>query len=211
MYSNVTGIILAGGKSSRMGQNKSLLEIGNITVIERLIQLMNSIFKDVILITNTPEEFEFLDIPMYKDIYEYKGPLAGIHSALANSTTEENFIISCDLPLITKEIIEFIIDYKTDKAITVCNADGFIQQLAGKYSRSILTKTEELLVDGITSTSENKQYKRKSSVYNLIYKVGAEIIDVENINFYKEGTFYNMNRPKDYEFIIENLDKKKYW
>ena len=205
MYSDITGIILAGGKSTRMGQNKSLLKIGELTVIERVIQLMSSIFKDTILITNTPDEYKFLNIQMYKDIYEYKGPLAGIHSGLANSTTEENFIISCDIPLMTQEMIEYIVDYKSENLITICKADGFIQQLAGRYSKSVLTNTEEILLEGIAETSDINQKKRKCSVLGLIDKVGAEIIDVKNLEFYKEGTFHNMNRPEDYEKINDVL------
>ena len=205
MYNDITGIILAGGKSTRMGKNKSLLKIDDQTIIERVIKLMKSCFKDVILITNTPEEYEFIDIPMYKDIFEYKGPLAGIHSGLSYSKTDDNFIISCDIPLMTKEIIEYIIDYNTDKPITICKADGFIQQLAGKYSKYVLDLAVEILEAGINETRDKKQQKRKCAVLSLIDNVGAEIIDVENIPFYKDGTFYNMNRPEDYKFIMNLL------
>ena len=66
---------------------------------------MNSLFERVIMITNTPEEYSFINIPMYKDIFEYKGPLAGIHSGLTNSSTEQNFIISCDTPLMKENMI----------------------------------------------------------------------------------------------------------
>ena len=93
MYNDVTGIILAGGKSSRMGENKSLLKLEGITVIERVVNLMQKIFKEVILITNTPDEYDFLSIPMYKDIYEYKGPLAGINSGLTHSKTESKELV----------------------------------------------------------------------------------------------------------------------
>ena len=115
MHKNITGIILSGGKSSRMGENKSLLKLGPKTVIEHVVELMQSIFSEVILITNTPEEYHFLNIPMYADIYKYKGPIAGIHSGLTHSNTETNFIVSCDIPLLTSEIIEYVINYRTDK------------------------------------------------------------------------------------------------
>lgn len=70
MYSDITGIILAGGKSLRMGENKSLLKIGYKTIIGRIVELMKSIFKDIILITNTQLEYSFLQIPLYEDIYK---------------------------------------------------------------------------------------------------------------------------------------------
>ena len=145
MYKNITGIILSGGKSTRMGENKSLMKLGDRTVIEHTLLLMQSLFSEVILITNTPDEYKFLNIPLFEDVYKYRGPLAGIHSGLLNSTTEENFVISCDIPLITKEIIEYIIKYDTTHPVTVCRADGYIQQLAGKYSKSLTPKIEALL------------------------------------------------------------------
>jgi len=75
MYRDVTGIILSGGKSSRMGGNKSLLKIGDTTIIERVRDLMKSLFSDVILITNDPADYKFLNIPIFEDIFKHKGPL----------------------------------------------------------------------------------------------------------------------------------------
>ena len=76
MYKDVTGIILSGGKSSRMGVNKSLLKIGELTIIERVRDLMKSLFNEVILITNDPADYKFLNIPIYEDVFTRKGPLA---------------------------------------------------------------------------------------------------------------------------------------
>ena len=147
MYSDITGIILSGGKSSRMGENKALLNLGGKKVIERVVDLMKLFFPNVILITNTPDEYRFLNIPMFEDVYKYKGPIAGIHSGLSNSATEKNFVISCDIPMMTPEMIRYIVEFKTEKPITVCRADGFIQHLVGKYNKSVLPHAEKLLVD----------------------------------------------------------------
>ena len=204
MYDDVTGVILSGGKSSRMGENKSLMKINGSTMIERVVNLMKSHFDKVILITNTPDEYSFLNIPLYEDIYAYRGPLAGIHSGLHHSENEKNFIISCDIPLMTSEIIKYLIEFKTDKPITICKADGFIQQLAGVYLKSVLPVAEELLKENIESETRSElQTKRKCKVLSLIDEVGAEVIDAERLSFYKEGTFFNMNRPEDYQKILE--------
>lgn len=201
MYSDITGIILSGGKSSRMGENKSLLDLGGKKVIERVVELMQTLFPKVLLITNTPHEYSFLDLSMFKDIYEYKGPLAGIHSGLAHSKTEQNFIISCDIPLMKSEMIEFIVDYKTEKPITVCRADGFIQQLAGRYSKSVLPQVENSLKNQEEELRNSVQVKRKCKVLSLLDTVGAEIIDAEQLDFFEEFLFFNMNRKEDYEKI----------
>jgi molybdenum cofactor guanylyltransferase len=210
MYTNITGIILAGGKSTRMGKNKSLLPLNGKTVIEEVVELMQSIFDNVVIITNTPEEYKFIDLPTFRDIYEYKGPLAGIHSGLYHSKTEDNFIISCDIPLMNTEMIKYIIDYKTDKLITVCKADGFIQQLAGRYSKSVLPVAEDFLKTNVAETRNQNQTKRKCRVLSLLDEVGTEIIEAEKLDIYHDYLFYNMNRPEDYEMILEkiNIDER---
>jgi len=206
MYKNITGIILSGGKSTRMGENKSLMNLGDNTVIERVVELMQSLFSDVILITNSTEEYKFLNIPMFEDIYKHRGPIAGVHSGLLNSTTENNFIISCDIPLMTSEIIEYLVNYKTTHPITVCRADGFVQQLAGRYSKSLLLEIENILQIEEDEIRNPNQKRRKCNVLSLLDKVGSEIIDVKNLIFYKHGTFLNMNRPEDYKEILEKIN-----
>ena len=206
MYSDITGIILAGGKSSRMGVNKSFLKLGNETIIERTSNLMKTLFKDVIIVTNSPEEYAFLQIPLYTDVYRGKGPLGGIHSGLIYSKTETNFIISCDMPLVTKNLIKFIINFNTDKLITITKADGFIQQLCGIYSKKVLPEIIKILREDDKRDYSNKEEKCGCKVLQLVKSLNAEIIDiVSEYNEYKEGMFYNMNKPAEYEFLKENL------
>jgi len=210
MYNDVTGIILSGGKSSRMGGNKSLLKIGDQTIIERVRDLMKSLFNEVILITNEPADYKFLNIPIYEDLFKHKGPLAGIHSGLTYSSSEKNFIISCDLPFITPEIIKYLFDFKTEKLITVAEADGYIQQLAGKYSKESVYEAEKILNDQLSAEAKGgNQTKKDISALKLINKVGAEIISAESLPFYKEEIFFNMNNVEDYKFLLEKLNSAK--
>ena len=210
MYDDITAIILSGGKSSRMGTNKSLLKIGDKTIIEKLRDLLQRMFKDVILITNDPDDYKFLGLPIYEDIFRHRGPLAGIHSGLKHSKTDLNFIISCDLPFMTMEMINYLIEYKTNKLVTVAKADGFIQQLAGKYSKECLSPSEEILKELINNENRNTvQKKRKCNVLSLIETVGAEIIRPESLPFYKEDLYFNMNRTEDYNFLLEKLKLKE--
>ncbi len=195
MKFNSTAIILSGGKSKRMGTNKSLLKLNDKTIIEHSVELMKSLFSNVILITNTPKEYEFLSIPMFEDVYKQKGPLAGIHSGLLNSSTSNNFIISCDTPLMSSSVIKYIMNYQTQKLITLCKADGFVQQLVGVYSKSLLPIVETIFNNG-----------ERHSVYSLLDKVGSEIIEIEKMEFYKKDTFLNMNSKEDYEYIISKLN-----
>ena len=193
MYSDLTGIILAGGKSSRMGVNKSFFKLGNQTIIERITVLMKSIFKEVIIITNTPAEYAFLQLPLYEDIFKGKGPLGGIHSGLTYSKTEKNFVSSCDIPLMTKEMIEYIIEYKSDKPIKFCEAAGYHQPLAGVYEKKIIAEIEKVIINNDETTDK--------SFHHFLKGVNAEIIHPEELPFYNDEIFFNINTPKDYKQI----------
>ncbi len=210
MYDDVTGIILSGGKSKRMGINKSLLKVGDKTIIEIMKDFMHSLFKNVILITNEPDDYKFLKLPIYRDIFEYKGPLAGIHSGLTNSTTEKNFIISCDIPLISTEMIEYITNYPTDKLIKITKAEGYIQQLCGLYSKECLGPAEEILKSQqIEEVRNSNQHKRGCKALDLVSKIDAEIINAESLPFYTSDLFFNMNRKDDYKYVLKRLGEKK--
>ena len=210
MYNDISGIILSGGKSTRMGENKSLMKIGSKTIIEHVRDLMKNIFSEVILITNTPDEYEFLGLNTHKDIYTQMGPLAGIHSGLTYSSTEKNFVISCDIPLMTEQMIKYLIEYKTDKPITIARADGFIQQLCGVYNKSILSLAEKILSIQLNEEDrDTEQKKRDCKVLGLIDIAGAEIIDAESLPFYQKDTFFNMNKRDDYEVLKKMLETSR--
>ena len=208
MYNNITGFILAGGKSTRMGENKSLLKIGEHTIIERVVNLMKGLFKEVIIITNQKDVYFFPGLPMFEDVYKDIGPLAGIHSALSHATTEKNFIISCDIPLMTSDVIKYLIEYPTKKPITIARADNFIQQLIGLYSKNLISTIENIIDTSSTQKDERnpEQKNRGCSVLELVKSVESEIIDIEKeYSSYIPGTFYNMNRPEEYKFIKDIL------
>ena len=198
MYFDITGIILSGGKSSRMGENKSLLKIGNKTIIERIVELMKDIFSENIIITNTPVEYKFLQLPLYEDIYKWKGPLAGIHSGLTYSKTEKNFVISCDTPLMTKEMIQYIVNFQTRKPIVFCRAAGYHQPLVGVYKKQIIIEIEKFLSDNDETTDK--------SFHHFLKKVNAEIIDPQDLLFYKDELFFNVNSPDDYTTILSKYN-----
>ena len=195
MIKDITGIILCGGKSSRMLTNKALLKLNGRTVIEIIAEKMKSIFSEVLISTNGINDYKFLNLPLIKDIFTHKGPLAGIHSALKYSSTEKNFIISCDMPLVSCELINFIATYNSDKKIILPETEGRIQQLCGIYSKSISP-----IIEMIISNSE-KNKNIKGSVFDLIERVSADIVNVESLTFYDNNIFLNMNTPEDYEQI----------
>lgn len=209
MYHDITGVILSGGKSSRMGTNKSLLKIGDQTIIEHTVDLMSSLFEKVILITNDFEDYAFLNIPMFSDIYTRKGPLAGIHSGITHSSTHKNFIISCDLPLMKPEMIHYLIEYPTNKPATISKAEGYIQQLCGVYTKECLIPAQKILqTEWEAEKRHHDQKHRGCKVLSMVHDVDAEIIDAESLPFYNKDLFFNMNKQEDYEYVIIKLKQE---
>lgn len=190
MIEDVTCIILSGGDSSRMGVNKSLLKYGNSTVIGTISGLMQSLFENVFLITNSASDYSFLNLNMYKDVYKSKGPLSGIHSGLKHSFTERNFIVSCDMPFLTKETIFEMIYHNSSKPITVFSVNSYIHPLPGIYSKSVFPLIENKLVH---HDSENR---KNFKMLNFLQKKYTEIIHTTD-----RIDFFNLNTPSDYEFL----------
>lgn len=204
MYNNITGIILSGGKSSRMGTNKSFLKIGDKTVIEIVVNLMKSVFNDIIISANSEPEYSFFNYPIVTDKFKNAGPLAGIHSALSKSETEKNFVISCDVPLMSKQIIEFFADYNSDKKIIISHAAGYLQPLVGIYQRSLLPLIEKILIENENQTDLRKKHL---SLHTLIESTTTEIVDVSSLPFYSDIFFYNMNSKDDFDYIVNNFNQ----
>jgi len=199
MYKDITGILLAGGKSLRMGVNKSFLEYNGKYIIEHIHDKLKSLFEKVIIITNSPAEYEFLDSEMSEDIYKEKGPLGGIHTGLTCSTTDKNFIISCDVPLVSIELINYIIMQSGNAQITAVKADGHVQKLCGLYNKDCLNKIEDIIKDCHLNT--DVQGKSKCMVSRLIDCSDSKIIHESEIPFSTKYQFLNLNKMEDFNIL----------
>src|SRR3954447_5197806 len=109
MAVNTTAIILAGGKSSRMGTNKALLDLNGRMVIEGIVEKLEKTVDEIIIVTNTFADYEFLKLPMVEDKWKDMGPLAGIEAGLNASKTEHNLIVACDMPFISVELGKYLL------------------------------------------------------------------------------------------------------
>ncbi len=200
MHNDITGVILAGGASSRMKTEKAFLKFENSDFIQQAANLMCSVFKEVIIITNTPDKYKFLNLLIFEDIYKKKGPLAGIHSALSNSNTDRIFIIPCDMPFISAKFINSIIDYPTKLPVVICKTKNFIHAQIGIYSKEILPLIETIL------NNSNSKDKKKSKILEIERYIKIEKIEASEISCFREDLFFNVNTPEDYQ---EFLTKKK--
>ncbi|WP_158553346.1 molybdenum cofactor guanylyltransferase [Peribacillus saganii] len=191
-----TALLLAGGRSSRMGKNKALLPIcgqPNICNIQDELKLAAD---DFLLITNTPEDYRFLHVPMIEDIYKDMGPLGGLHAGLSASLTEINVITACDMPFINANILKRMISFSEDFDAVVPEIFGQLHPLFAVYRKSCLADLEKCLIDG------------KLSMAAFIDKLHVKILkETDFEEYFQDETlfsymFYNMNKPEDYSRAV---------
>jgi molybdopterin-guanine dinucleotide biosynthesis protein A len=187
LIKEVTGLILAGGKSSRFGRNKALVEVGGIRLIERVIRVMGSVFQKLIIITNTPDEYAYLKLPMIEDLIKGLGPLGGLYTGLESITTEFGFFVACDMPFLSEPLIRHIIEFKDEFDVILPKIDWKIEALHGLYNKSCLPSIRELI--------DSRQYQ----VIRFFPKMRVKYLDEAEIRKYDPElkTFFNINEPRE--------------
>ena len=187
LLQRTTGVILAGGKSSRMGSNKALLKFGSETIIERIHATLRSVFPQTCIVADNVEEYAFLGVPVYPDLVKQCGPLGGIHSALANTASEFRFIVSCDVPFINDALVRHIAHSIEDADVCVPRADGKIHPLCGIY--------RETCAQVVSERIGKKQLKLQELLLNL--KTIIVPIDA-SLPFFHPRLLQNINSMDDY-------------
>src|SRR5512136_2460327 len=107
--SSMTGVILSGGKSTRMGTNKAFLEIGGKRLIDRTMLVFRDMFPEIILVTNSPLDYLDQDCIIASDIFKNKGALGGIYTGLFYASYDHVFVSACDMPFLNRSFIEHLI------------------------------------------------------------------------------------------------------
>jgi molybdopterin-guanine dinucleotide biosynthesis protein A len=194
---DLTGFVLAGGKSSRMGADKSALPIESETFLTRaagVLQTVCATVKIVLRQTQTPE----IDLPVVRDVYRERGALGGIHAALKDCETEFAFVLAVDLPLVTPAAIKYLAEIAIPKnlsAIVPRQSDGRFQPLCAIYRRAdCLPVAEKMLA-----------FEQSASMRDFLKPISVHFVPQEEIAV-SENLFFNVNAPADLEILPQ---KKK--
>lgn len=145
----VSAIILAGGKNSRMqGEDKAFLEIDGQPFIARIIKALKGLVNEIIVVTNTPEKYSKFKVKLVKDDAVGKGPLMGIYCGLKASGARHNFVVACDMPFIKPALIKFMLDKKRTYDILLYRDSEKFHTLFGIYSRACIPEIEKMIKKG---------------------------------------------------------------
>lgn len=190
---DVTGIILAGGKSTRMGTDKGLHELCGKPLISYSIQVLSELCSTIIISTSS-DAYQSFGYKTVADEIPGIGPIGGLYSALKQSKTENNLVLSCDLPFISKELLSFILKNSEGYKVAVpWQGNQHYEPLCGFYHLSIL--------DQISIYIQNHNYK----LPDLFEEVSInKLVINSNHDFYHDNLFLNVNSKHDLD-AAENL------
>lgn len=189
----IAGVILAGGKSRRFGSNKAFAEINGRLLIERVIAVLGSVFEELIIITNDPDEYAALGLPMHEDLIKGLGPIGGIYTGLEKLQNPKGFFVACDMPFMNEKLIRHMVDISNGFEAVVPKIDWKMEPLHAIYAKDCLPAIRELMASG------------ECMINRFFQKIHVRFLKEEEIKIYDPffRSFYNINKPDELIDAIE--------
>ena len=145
----VSGVIQAGGKSTRMGGlPKALLELGGRRIIERVVDAIAPAVDDLLIVTNTPELYAFLGIAMVPDVHPDHGSLGGIFSGLAAAPGDAAFTVACDMPFLHRDVARLVVERADQGDVVIPRVGDQLETLHAVYGKTCLHHIEARVRQG---------------------------------------------------------------
>jgi len=180
----ITGIVLAGGKSSRMGEDKALLMFEGETLLKRSVKLCQSFCSSILISSNNPNHAEYGSI-LVQDEIEGCGPIGGIYSCLKQSKTNWNFVVSVDSPFVNAQFVHFMMNtIQGFDAVVPIHSRGK-EPLIALYHKNCTPVMKELLE------------KKKFRMHNFLDKIKTKYLNAADALSNHPKLFYNLNSPED--------------
>lgn len=186
--STISGFILAGGFSSRMGTDKALLKITGEPLLGRMIKIISPFCSNV-AISGMKEDYLVFNTEMIADLVAGIGPISGIYSSLKFSNNDWNLLVSVDVPFFNAELAELLISNKDGFDCVIPKHDSGLEPLVGLYHKNVLPAVDEMIKNG--------DYK----LMNLLSKLNACYLDCNFLIKKYPRLFMNLNRPEDFNSI----------
>lgn len=192
----ITGIILAGGKSIRMGQDKAFIEINGVPIILRVFAVLDRLFRETIIVANQKETYAELNIPVYSDLVPGQGALGGLYTGLLHSTFPYSFCVACDMPFLDRALIEYLLT-RIDQydAVVPRTSDG-LQPLHAIYSKQCLDPIRHLLD------------LEKTKIMDFYPLIRLQIVDEKDFLTLdpERKSFTNVNTPDELQMLQKNRE-----
>jgi molybdopterin-guanine dinucleotide biosynthesis protein A len=193
----VTGVVLAGGRSTRMGgRDKAFAAVDGEPIAVRTIRLFRGLFPQVIVATNRADRYRALDVETVGDVYPGCGPLAGIHAAMRAARHPHVFVAACDMPGLDADVIRFLLARIGDADAVVPRWDDDIEPLHAVYAVRLVGRVEEALRAG------------HHAIRELLPRVRVDYVGEEELGRIR-GTarsMLNVNTPEELAAVGGSLE-----
>ncbi|UCG27558.1 MAG: molybdenum cofactor guanylyltransferase [Bacteroidales bacterium] len=185
---NVTGIVLAGGSSSRMGKEKGFMEYAGKSLIRYALEALEGLCGQIIISANS-SHYDLLGYPVQRDIFPSSGPMGGIYSCLLRSETDHNLVLPCDTPGITSEFLEMLLNESDGFQVVISSSKpGLPEPLIGYYNKNNTT--------GLLPFIKTGNYKLMNYIETALVKI---IPIYKRPEIFNSNLFININSPEDLE------------
>ena len=187
----MTGVILSGGKSLRMGEDKAFLKIGGMPIIERTILLLQELFEETIVITNQRKHYQHLGLNVFDDLIPNLGALGGLYTGIERSSYPYSFVVACDMPFLNRKVIELLTEQTGDFDVIIPKTEDGLQPLHAIYSKGCLSAILQVLKE------------KKNRIIDIFPLVRVNVIDEKRFLSLDPNrlSFVNLNTPEDLLFL----------
>ena len=187
-----SAIVLAGGKSRRMGRPKAMLPFGGEPLIVQVIRRLGALFPDIVVVAAPEQELPELPATLVRDEVAYQGPVGGICYGLRACNSAAAFVTSCDVPFLSLALVSHLTSRLTDHDVVVPDWEGRLQPLHAVYRRSVLPLLEQQLERGEL---------RPVFLYDKVRTLKVEEDEIRTVD--PDGSsFFNMNTPEQYAAAV---------
>jgi molybdopterin-guanine dinucleotide biosynthesis protein A len=191
MIQPCSGVILAGGLSTRYGgENKAFLRVGGMRILDRLFSVYSELFDEIILVTNSPQEFIGWNALIVTDIFPVRSSLTGIHAGLFYARNPFAFFCACDTPFLKRDVIETILEnLEPEVDLVIPQTSAGLEPLCAAYSQRCLKAAEEHI-------RQNKLKIQMALSTKRIKKIPEAMLREKDPELL---SFFNINCPEDLE------------
>jgi molybdopterin-guanine dinucleotide biosynthesis protein A len=183
----VSGIILAGGASARLGQDKALVEVAGRPLVERVVEVLRPLADEIVLVTPSPERLVWLGLPAVDDIYPGIGTLGGLHAGLKAIANPYGLVVGCDMPFLNRDLLAYMISRAVGAEVVMPRVGRFYEPLHAIYARSVLPVLEQRILDG------QRRIRQACAGLRTRYIGEDEIAAYDPDHL----SFFNVNTPED--------------
>ncbi len=193
-------VILAGGKSSRLGKDKSFLLVDGQPLVARVVEKLSLLSDDLVVVTNNPVRYEPLALParLVPDERRGEGSLMGLYSGLKAARHSQVLAVACDMPFLSLPLLRYMLPLAEGHDVVIPRVRGYLEPLHAVYSTTCLPAMARLLAEG------------QHQIIAFFHEVQVRYVEEDEVDRYDPHhlSFINVNTPEDWERVQQLLREK---